>query len=176
MSTHSRNVQPNVVVFQQPIAVADDATFGSVTTTSPTKQRFAERLHELCTDMGLPARGRTRLLAKQFGVSQQAASKWLAGAAYPELDTVVAICEWADVNVNWLLQGVGSKRDAKLSTKAQLLEEAIRSLPPELGTDLIDNLRIKLERVGRLTAQEPPRRYQTMLDAFEKEIANGRKH
>lgn len=124
----------------------------------------------------MPVRGRTRLLAKQFNVSQQAASKWLSALSYPEIDTLVSICDWADVNINWLLQGVGMKRDAKVSTKAQVLEEAIKSLPPELGTDLIDNLRAKLERVGRLTAQEPPRRYQTMLEAFEQDLAASRKH
>jgi transcriptional regulator with XRE-family HTH domain len=173
VTLHTRNVQPNVVVYQQPHVVERAATFGSVT-SSPSKQRFAERLHELCNDKAMPVRGRTRQLAKTFEVSQQAASKWLGGLSYPELDTVIAIAEWGDVSVNWLLQGVGLKREAKVSTKAQILEEAIRSLPPELGTDLIDNLRTKLERIGRLTAQEPPRRYKVMLDAFEKEIV-GRK-
>jgi transcriptional regulator with XRE-family HTH domain len=146
-------------------------TFGCVSTIPTHKAEFAARLNEICTDKGLPARGRQTQLAKQFSVSQQAAKKWLDGTSYPEMDTVVAIAEWAEVNVNWLLQGVGLKQGNRMSTKAQLLDEAIRSLPPELGTDLIDNLRAKLERVGRLTAQEPPARYQTMLDAYELEIS-----
>lgn len=139
------------------------------------KQQFAERLNEVCTDMKLPMRGRASQLAKQFRVSPQAATKWLGGLSYPELDTVVAIAEWGDVHVNWLLQGVGLKRGSKISTRAQVIDEAIRSLPPELGIDLIDNLRAKLERAGRLIAQEPPARYQTALDAFEKEL-QGRRH
>lgn len=109
-----------------------------------------------------------------FSVSQQGAAKWLGGLSYPELETAIAIAEWAEVNVTWLLQGVGMKRGNRVSTRAQLLDEAIRSLPPELGTDLLDNLRAKLERVGRLTAQEPPARYQSMLDAYEHEIATKR--
>jgi hypothetical protein len=87
------------------------------------------------------------------------------------MDTIIAIADWADVNVNWLLQGAGPKRGNRMSTKAQVLEEAIQSLPPEMGTDLIDNLRAKLVRIGRLTAQEPPGRYQVMLDAYEHELA-----
>lgn len=138
------------------------------------KAQFAARLHEICADKQLPVRGRATQLARQFAVSQQAAAKWLGGLSYPELETAIAIAEWAEVNVTWLLQGVGLKRGNRVSTRAQLLEEALRSLPPDLGTDLLDNLRAKLERVGRLTAQEPPARYQSMLDAYEHELTTKR--
>ena len=121
--------------------------------------------------MELPERGRQTQLARQFSVSQQAVKKWLDGVSYPEMETIIAIADWADVNVNWLLQGAGPKRGNRMSTKAQVLEEAIQSLPAEMGADLIDNLRAKLLRVGRLNAQEPPGRYQVMLDAYEHELA-----
>lgn len=138
------------------------------------RHQFAARLHELCTEKNLPERGRQTLLARQFGVSQQAVKKWLDGLTYPEMDTIIAIAEWADVNVNWLLQGAGPKRGNRMSTKAQVLEEAIQSLPPEMGADLIDNLRAKLIRIGKLSAQETPARYQTMLDAYEHELGTKR--
>jgi len=132
---------------------------------------FAQRLVEVCEDMNLPARGRQTQLAKKFGVSQQAARKWLDGIAYPEIDKLVAMADWANINVNWLLQGVGPKHGNRVDAKALVLDEAVKLLPRELGLDLVDNLRAKLERVGKLRIGEPSSRYSTMLEAYEHEIA-----
>jgi transcriptional regulator with XRE-family HTH domain len=129
---------------------------------------------DLCNDMKLPTRGRQSRLAVRFKVSQQAAKKWLDGKGYPTIETVVEIADWADVNVNWLLQGVGPKHGNRIDAKALVIDEAVRSLPPEIGIDLIDNLRAKLERVGKLQAQEPSSRYLTMLDAYENELKRPR--
>lgn len=125
--------------------------------------------------MGLPARGRQTQLARRFKVSQQAAKKWLDGIAFPQLETVLEIAEWANVNVNWLLQGAGPRSGNRIDGKVLVLDEALHSLPPDLGTDLIDNLRAKLQRVGKLVANEPQSRYSSMLDAYEAEI-NRPKH
>lgn len=134
--------------------------------------RFAERMNEICDDMGLPReRGRQTALAALFKVTNKAARKWLLGLGYPEMAMAIRIADWANVSLVWLLQGSGPRRERRVDTKALLLDEAVHSLPPELGADLIDNLRSKLERVGRLTAQEPPARYITMLDAYEQEIS-----
>ena len=129
---------------------------------------------ELCNDMKLPQRGRQSRLADRFKVSQQAAKKWLDGKGYPTIETIVEIAEWADVNVNWLLQGAGPKHGNRIDAKALVIDEAVRSLPRELGIDLIDNLRAKLERVGKLQAHEPSKRYLTMLDAYEDELGRQR--
>lgn len=156
---------------QQPKTVNPCVTFGPMTGRANTHlPLFAERLRELCADMGLQTRGRQTQLAKRFGVSQQAARKWLEGLSYPELDTVIDICEWSQVSVNWLLQGLGPKKGDQVAVKALVLDEALRSLPSALAVDLVDNLRAKLERVGRLTAREPIKRYLTMLDSYEHEI------
>lgn len=125
--------------------------------------------------MNLPDRGRQTQLARRFKVSQQAVKKWLDGRTFPELDTVIQISEWADVNVNWLLQGAGPKRGNRIDGKALVLDEAVRSLPSEAAIDLIDNLRAKLQRVGKLSAKEPDSRYGAMLAAYEAAI-QGRKH
>ena len=45
------------------------------------------------------------------------------------------------------------------------------SLPRESGLDLIDNLRAKLIRFGKIPAEEPAARYNVMLDAYEKELS-----
>ena len=132
---------------------------------------FAERLIELCVDKQLPARGRQTQLAKLFKVSQQAARKWLDGRSYPETDKIVAIADWAGVNVNWLLQGVGPKHGNRVDAKALVLDEAVRMLPRELGLDLVDNLRAKLERIGKTLPNEPASRISTMLTAYEQEIS-----
>lgn len=140
------------------------------------QQEFAERLREVCDDMGLPERGRQTRLAEVAGVSQPRAGRWLDGAGYPEMHRAIAIADWADVNVTWLLQGLGPKRGTKVDTRALLLDEVVRSLPPELGIDLIDNLRAKLQRIGRITAEEPESRYQSLLNAYEHDLAKRKQH
>lgn len=137
---------------------------------------FAERMHEVCDDMGLPAeRGRQSDLARHFGVTPKAARKWLNGDNYPELPLAIRIANWAQVNITWLLQGSGLKRGNRIDGKVAVLDEALHSLPPELGTDLVDNLRAKLVRAGKLQVQEPAGRYETMLRAYEKELG-GKTH
>lgn len=140
--------------------------------SNEVKNGFALRLHEICDDMGLPKeRGRQTKLAAVFSLNPNATRKWLHGVGMPELDMAVRLSSWAQVNVNWLLQGVGPKRGEKFDLKAAVIDEAIKSLPQDQGLDLIDNLRAKLERFGKLTAEEPLARYNVMLDAYEKEIS-----
>lgn len=134
------------------------------------RERFAERLAELCNDKKLPARGRQKRLAERCEVSHQAVGKWLRGEAYPEIEKILALAEWAEVNVNWLLQGVGPKRGTHVDTKALLLDEVLHSMPPDVGADLIDNIRAKLIRIGKLEAREPTPRYMSMLDAYESDL------
>ena len=137
---------------------------------------FAARLNEVCDDMDLPKRGRQVALAAQFKVTNKAARKWLLGLGYPELATAVQLANWGKVSVNWLLQGLGPKHERRVDTRAAVLDEAIRLLPRESGIDLIDNLRAKLIRIGRLDANEPTPRYGAMLDAYEDELARKKSH
>lgn len=142
--------------------------------STTVKQEFAARLHEICDDMHLPsARGRQTKLAALFGVSPNAARKWLHGLSMPEIELAVTIAKWAGVNLNWLIQGVGPKHGTRVEAKVLILDEALHILPPQMGLDMIDNLRSKLERLGKITAEEPHGRYNVMLDAYEKDL--GRK-
>ena len=44
-------------------------------------------------------------LAEQLEVSRQSVSKWESGASFPEMDTLLRICDLYDVNMDTLLRG-----------------------------------------------------------------------
>lgn len=135
-------------------------------------EEFAQRLHEVCDDMGLPKKhGRQTALAKLLEVTPKAARQWLNGEHYPEMPKAVRISNWGNVNVTWLLQGAGLKRGTRLDAKIIVLDEALHSLPPEQGIDVMDTLRAKLLRAGRLHVSEPASRYEVMLQAYERELS-----
>lgn len=134
---------------------------------TPAKIAFASRLRELCTEMGLPEHGRQSALARQFGVSQQAAKKWLDGDGFPVLETAVAIADWAGVNVTWLLQGEGPKYLAKIDMRSILLSEAIENLPQESKISVIDFIHYKIEKSPTIFTSEKLGTYVKMLDSFK---------
>jgi transcriptional regulator with XRE-family HTH domain len=117
--------------------------------------------------MKLPERGRQTMLAKRFGVSQQAAKKWLDGRTYPETDKLLAMAEWADVNINWLMQGSGPKHGDRIQTKVLVLDEALRSLPSEERRETLNFIRYKLEQSRAVLTSERLARYEKMLETFD---------
>ena len=44
-------------------------------------------------------------LAEQLNVSRQSVSKWESGASFPEMDTLLRICDLYDVDLDTLLRG-----------------------------------------------------------------------
>jgi hypothetical protein len=125
--------------------------------------------------MDLPAeRGRQTELSKSFGVNPKAARKWLLGIGYPEMSMAVRLANWGNVNLTWLLQGAGPKRGNRIDTRALVLDDAVQSLSPELAGDLIDSLRAKLTRIGKISVQEPRGRYAVMLDSYAQDIERKR--
>lgn len=44
-------------------------------------------------------------LAEQFGVSRQSVSKWESGLSFPEMDTLIRICDLYNTNLDTLLRG-----------------------------------------------------------------------
>lgn len=44
-------------------------------------------------------------LAEQLGVSRQSVSKWESGASFPEMDTLLRLCDLHNVNMDILLRG-----------------------------------------------------------------------
>lgn len=133
------------------------------------KSQFARRLHLLCDDMGLqPGRGRQTALAKMFGVSPNAARKWLRGEGMPELDKAIEIATFAKANVQWLLQGNGPKRSDDYDTTPGELIDAVRHLPVDDGQQVFDFIRYKIERADGWFASDQLAHYMTMLDKFAK--------
>lgn len=133
------------------------------------KQQFAGRLHELCDDMDLPrGRGRQSALAAKFGVSPNAARKWLLGLGMPELDLAIRLASAAHANVLWLLQGVGPKRGDAFDTTPGELLDAVQQLPPDDGQQVFDFIRYKIERADGWFASEKLAHYMAMLDKFGK--------
>ena len=56
-------------------------------------------------------------LAEQLDVSRQSVSKWESGASFPEMDTLLRICDLYDVNMDTLLRG--SVEESRVSDTAQ---------------------------------------------------------
>lgn len=72
---------------------------------------FAERLHAALDTHGVRKHGRGSDIIKQLknkGVTKtaQAVSKWLNGAAMPELDSLTVLSDWLGVRREWLEHGV----------------------------------------------------------------------
>lgn len=72
---------------------------------------FAERLHAALDSKGVRKHGRGADIIQQLkskGVikTAQAVSKWLNGAALPELDSLTVLAEWLGVRREWLEHGV----------------------------------------------------------------------
>jgi transcriptional regulator with XRE-family HTH domain len=73
---------------------------------------FSERLNQLCDEKKMPYRGRAQLLSNKFGVTREAARKWLKSLAYPTLAKRAEITAWAGVTDAWLMSGKGDKQPA----------------------------------------------------------------
>ena len=56
-------------------------------------------------------------LAEQLKVSRQSVSKWESGASFPEMETLLRICDLYDVNLDTLLRG--SVEDSQVSDTAR---------------------------------------------------------
>lgn len=62
---------------------------------------FSENLQFLRTRAGVTQ----EQLAEELGVSRQSVSKWESNASFPEMDTLLRICDMYDVNLDILLRG-----------------------------------------------------------------------
>lgn len=76
------------------------------------KQEFAQRLHKAMDAVGYPARGRARILSREFNISDKGAGKWLNGDAIPETSKIPLLSKFLKVNSEWLLSGTGSMSQA----------------------------------------------------------------
>lgn len=69
------------------------------------KVEFSKRLNQALDEKGIPERGRTTLLSKQFSVTPKAANKWLNGESMPETEKLINIALWLGKSIEWLLTG-----------------------------------------------------------------------
>jgi hypothetical protein len=134
-----------------------------------SRAKFAARMAEVCADLGIePGHGQQAALGRLFGVTPKAARKWLMGEGFPEMAMALRICEKADVNVNWLLQGVGPKRGDKVAVRAMVLDEVITELPDTSRQSVLDFVGYTLEKSDGVFVGERLVRYMKMLDSFKK--------
>jgi len=130
---------------------------------------FRDRLLEICNDMGLPAHGRQTKLAQIASNSDKrltpnAAGKWLHGEGMPELDKAVRIANWAKVNINWLLQGVGPKHGDHVDSTLLAVLEGVTELPSGDKAQVLDFVRYKFHTTKGWFAAEKLAVYDNKLD------------
>jgi len=128
---------------------------------------FASRLVELCNTAGMPERGRQSQLARQFEVTPKAARKWINGLGLPELEMIMAIARWGNVNMEWLLTGRGPKRGNLVDTKDLLLGEMMRNLPAATRHEVADFLGYKIEKGVPTLANEERAKYLLLIETFK---------
>lgn len=133
--------------------------------TPTVLEAFAVRLEEVCDDLGIArGHGRQAELGRRLGVTPKGARKWLTGQGFPELDKALKICELANVNINWLLQGVGPKRNDDEASVGLVLTEGITSLEESDKAAVIDYMRFKFGASQGWFAEERRARYLHALD------------
>ena len=89
-------------------------------------KEFAGRLHQALDDLGIPAENRASFLAKMFGLTAPACRRWLNGLNYPETYRLVALANKLQVNIVWLLDGVGEKKESFQRINKDLLQDIVR--------------------------------------------------
>ncbi len=80
--------------------------------TNSVINEFSKRMNIVADMLKIPPLGKNRqsVLGKMFGVSQEAARKWISGESMPQLSKCIEIAQKANVSVEWLLTGKGEQR------------------------------------------------------------------
>lgn len=159
---------PIVTYCQGPIVPRPALTLWAMPdATSPERMAFAARLIELCNAAGLPVRGRQTKLAELFKVTPKAARKWVSGLGLPELELIIKIARWGNVNVEWLVSGRGPKRGNLVDTKDLMLGEMVKNLPAATRHEIADFLGYKIERGIPTLAEEERARYMQIISTYK---------
>lgn len=83
-------------------------------------QQFAARLNKACDDIGLPKRGRSKLVGAMVGVGYKGAEKWLNGLGMPDMGHATELAKELRKEFDWLMTGRGSEEPRTL---AEIREE-----------------------------------------------------
>lgn len=124
-------------------------------------------MHELCDALGIPdGHGRQAALGRRFNVTPKAARKWLMGIGYPEMPKAVEMCEAAQVNVVWLLQGTPPKRGQHVDGNLLGLAEAIAGLPQAEREAVLQFARFKVQETAGWYRPELLQGYLRNIDSL----------
>lgn len=133
------------------------------------REAFAERLNEVCDDLEIPrGHGRQAALGRMFDVTAKAARNWLIGTGFPEMELALRIADKAKVNINWLLQGTGPKRNDEDAGIAVVVTEGISALEEADRRAVIDYMRFKFGESKGWLADERRARYLGALENLSK--------
>ena len=102
---------------------------------------FSQRLNQVADLLKVPPVGKNRqsVMGKMFGVSQEAARKWLSGEGMPQLAKCIEICNKANISIDWLLTGKGQMLVAgyNLSNEMTAHLQVMQQLPDYARTEVI---------------------------------------
>lgn len=97
------------------------------------KIEFSQRMNYVADKLKIPPKGKNRqsVIGKLFGVSQEAARKWLEGESIPKNETCIEIALKADVSFEWLMTGrgipdYGNTPEAKVLIAMQNMDESTK--------------------------------------------------
>jgi len=112
------------VAQRKPTLTADTADSGKKPRNDPRRLKaFAQRLNVMLGELGLPERGRARLIKERVGVSGTTAANWLRGESYPGFEELGRIGRQLGVDPTRLFPD--SAESARTNAKATLASSAI---------------------------------------------------
>lgn len=159
---------PNVTMSQGLLVTSPVLRLSGMSTLT-ILEAFAARLNEVCDDLDIPKEhGRQSALGRLMGVSPKAARKWLTGQGFPEMETAIRIAQLANINVNWLLQGVGPKKNDDSASVGLVLTEGITALAEEDKLAVIDYMKYKFGSSTGWFAEDRKARYLGAIEDLKK--------
>ena len=87
------------------------------------KREIARRIGDALTAGGVPPESRARELSKRYGVSREAARKWLNGESTPERTRLATMAADCGVNVEWIWTGQGPKLATGLTVPQRVVAD-----------------------------------------------------
>lgn len=106
---------------------------------------FAEKLYSLRTQYGYSQES----LAEKLSVSRQAISKWELGTTLPETDKLIAISDFFDVSIDYLL-----KENIKINQGESLDRVVMKFLGSAQDMDQISKELVDIMRDGTIDDKE----------------------
>lgn len=136
---------------------------------------FAARLKKV-----VDAYGNNSRLAKASGQSEAVIRKWLKGESSPTSDRLLTICRVTGTSMRWLLEGVGTMRQAQPAPPPNTLQSPAASygtLDAELLAQAIEALERECARLGvDFDAWSVEKRAAAIVEVYERSAPDGAVH